>query len=223
MSEDQVYGALLKLIETNKVETGRARITLMPSNLSSSGPWVLEAAQAQSAAPLHDLHRRRAVPPEEGLALTVSPFRVNTHSPLAGLKSVNYLEHVLAWEEAKARNFDDAVTLNERGEIVSTTMANIFWLSGGTLHTPAASSGCLEGTTRGCVIRIAAELSIPVIEGVYDLSRLGDADEIFLTSSGVGVALVTAFDYHRYAIQVGSFSLRIREAFRQLTLESGKR
>ncbi len=137
---------------------------------------------------------------------------------LAGVKSVNYLEQVLAWEEARGRGFDEGVRLNERGEVVSAAMANIFWVIDGTLHTPALSTGALEGTTRACVLELAAGMSVPVVEGVYELAQLADAEEIFLTSAGLGVAPVTTFDFRRYAVAVGSVALRLREAFRQLTL-----
>ena len=139
-------------------------------------------------------------------------------SPIAGIKSVNYLEHALCWEEARARDFDESVVLNERGEVVSATMANLFWVIDGTLHTPSLSTGAISGVTRARVLGLANELSIPHVEGVYELSHLSDADEIFLTSSGLGVAIVTTFDFHRYTVPVGSVALRLHEAFRQLTL-----
>ncbi|HEX9918483.1 MAG TPA: aminotransferase class IV, partial [Pyrinomonadaceae bacterium] len=156
--------------------------------------------------------------PEEGLSLTLSPYRLNTLSPLTGVKSVNYLEHVIAWEEAHARDFHEAVVLNERGEIASATMANIFWVTRGTIHTPAIATGALSGTTRACVIALAEELAFPLVEGMYDTSHLSDADEIFLTSAAHGVGLVTTYDFHRYAVAAGSVAVRLREAFRQLTL-----
>jgi branched-chain amino acid aminotransferase len=56
--------------------------------------------------------------PPAGMSLAVSPYRLNTLSPLSGIRSLNYLEQVLSWEEAQARDFDEAVMLNERGEIV---------------------------------------------------------------------------------------------------------
>jgi branched-subunit amino acid aminotransferase/4-amino-4-deoxychorismate lyase len=68
------------------------------------------------------------------------------------------------------------------------------------------------------VIALAAELSVHLVEGVYDLPDLGDAVDIFLTSAGQGVGIVTTFDFHRYTVPVVSVALRIREAFRQLTL-----
>ena len=97
-------------------------------------------------------------------------------------------------------------------------MANIFWVKNGTLHTPPLATGAVSGTTRAEVIALAGELSVPFVENVTELAHLADADEIFLTSAGLGVAIVTTFDFHRYNVPVGSVALRLREAFRQLTL-----
>jgi branched-subunit amino acid aminotransferase/4-amino-4-deoxychorismate lyase len=215
--ETSVRDLLAHLIEANKVKNGRARVTLLAT--TEHGVWKVKGLESRKTDLLIMTGDPRAVN-EDGLALTVSPYRANTLSPLTGIKSVNYLEHILAWEEARARDFNEAVTLNERGEVVSATMANIFWVTQGTIHTPALVTGALAGTTRARVSQLAGELSIPLVEGVYDLSDLGDADEIFLTSAGQGVAIVTTFDFRRYTVPVGSIALRLREAFRQLTLEA---
>ena len=89
--------------------------------------------------------------------------------------------------------------LNERGEIVSATTANLFWARNGTLHTPTLSTGAFAGITRECVIDIAGKHFIPVLEGIYEMTDLTEADEIFLTSSSLGVAAVTTFDFRRYS------------------------
>ena len=70
-------------------------------------------------------------------------------------------------------------------------MANLFWVTEGVLHTPALSTGALDGTTRACVIALAHELSMPLVEGVYELSHLSDADEIFLTSTSLCICPVS--------------------------------
>ena len=215
--EEGVSADLARLIEANRVRDGRARITLFGS--AARDVWKLKGGVTRKTEMLIMTGDVRVIG-EEGLALTVSPYRINTHSPLVGVKSVNYLHHLMSWEEAQARDFDEAVTLNERGEVTSATMANIFWATDGTIHTPALSTGALAGTTRARVIALANELSVPHVEGVYELSQLGDADEIFLTSAGLGVAIVTTFDFHRYTVAVGSVALRLREAFRQLTLRA---
>ncbi len=217
LDEASVHAHLLRLIEANQVRDGRARITLLSN--TGSGIWELEEDREHQTNLLimtGEAHREAA----EGLALTVSPHRINTHSPLTGIKSVNYLENILALEEARAREFDEAVRLNERGEIVSATMANLFWVRDGKIHTPALSTGALAGVTRECVMSLAGELSMPLVEGVYEMAQLSDADEIFLTSAGMGVGIVTTFDFHRYTVPVGSLALHLHEAFRQLTLQT---
>jgi branched-subunit amino acid aminotransferase/4-amino-4-deoxychorismate lyase len=123
---------------------------------------------------------------------------------------------VLSWEEAQSRDFDEAVVLNERGEIVSATTANLFWAKNGTLHTPALSTGALAGITRECVIELANQRFIPLLEGSYEMQDLTEADEIFLTSSSLGVAPVTTFDFRRYSSE-GRITTTIVHAFDQLS------
>jgi 4-amino-4-deoxychorismate lyase len=220
VDEGKTAKLLARLIEQNNVENGRARVTLLAN--SSSGTWQLDADVPRKTNLLimtGDTHKAAF---EEGLAVTLSPFRVNSNSALVGIKSVNYLENILAREEARARNFDEAVRVNERGDIVSATMANIFWVKDGTIHTPAIATGALPGITRAHVITLAEELSIPIVEGVYEVADLSEADEIFLTSAGLGVGIVTTFDFHHYTVPVGNIALRLHEAFRQVTLTSDK-
>ena len=106
--------------------------------------------------------------------------------------------------------------LNERGEIAAATMANIFWAKGGTVYTPALSTGAVAGITRGTVLKLAEQELIPVIEGVYELGELVEADEIFLTSANFGVAIVTTFDFRQYAVTADNLGARLTKAFRNL-------
>jgi aminodeoxychorismate lyase len=213
-TEKSVGEAVNKLIAVNQVKDGRARVTLLAR---SSGEFWKTKLQTTRKTDLlimtGDPHRVSA----NGLSLAVSPYRVSTFSPLTGIKSLNYLDHVLSKEEARSRDFDEAVVLNERGEIVSATTANIFWAKNGTVHTPTLSTGALAGITRECVIDIANKHFIPLVEGVYEMADLVDADEIFLTSSGIGVAPVTTFDFRRYAIEPESIVNIVRQAFNKLT------
>ena len=211
-TEKNVGEALHKLIAVNQVREGRARVILLAR--SGRDVWKTKTPGAKKT----DLLIMTGEPQKlarTGMSLAVSPFRANTFSPLTGVKSLNYLEHVLAWEEAQSRDFDEAVVLNERGEIVSATTANLFWAKNGTLHTPTLSSGALAGITRECVIDIANKHFIPLLEGIYEMNDLTDADEIFLTSSSLGVAPVTTFDFRRYT--EGPLTTTIAQAYNQLS------
>ena len=210
-TENGVGDALKKLIAVNQVKEGRARVIMLARH--GRDIWKTKVPGPKKTD-LLIITGDPQKPAPAGLSLAVSPYRANTFSPLAGLQSLNYLEHVLSWEEAQSRDFDEAVVLNERGEIVSATTANLFWANNGTLHTPGVSTGALAGITRECVIDIANKHFIPLLEGVYEMPDLTDADEIFLTSSSLGVGPVTTFDFRRYS--EGPLTTTIAEAYRQL-------
>ena len=214
-SEKNVGDALRKLIAVNQVTQGRARVIL----LARSGPdiWKTKTPGTRKTDLIimtGDAHQVAS----GGISLAVSPHRVSTFSPTTGIKSLNYLDHVLSWEEAQRRDFDEAVMLNERGEIVSGTLANIFWSKDGTIHTPALSTGAIAGITRELIVELAAKHFIPLVEGVYEIADLTDADEIFLSSSGLGIAPVHTFDFRRYVVEPGTVVGTLSGAFSKLTI-----
>ena len=215
-TEKGVGDAMKKLIAFNQVKDGRARVIMLAR--SGRDTWRTKPSGGKKTDLLIMTGDPPKVPPN-GSSLAVSPFRINTFSPLTGIKSLNYLANVLAWEEAQSRDFDEAVVLNERGEIASATTANLFWVKDGTVHTPALSTGAMAGVTRECVIDVSSKHFIPLLEGVYEMGDLTDADEIFLTSSALGVAPVTTFDFRRYAIDASSVTAVITQAFARLTRE----
>jgi aminodeoxychorismate lyase len=216
-NERNVGEALGKLIAVNQVKDGRARVILLAR--SGRDVWRTHKESTRKTDLLIMTSEAQKIS-RAGLSLAVSPYRYNTFSPLAGIKSLNYLEQVLAWEEAQAREFDEAVMLNERGEIVSATMANIFWVRDGTIQTPSLSTGTIAGVTREAVIELAAKQFIPVIEGVYELADLTEAEEIFLTSASYGVAPVTTFDFRQYALTPENVSVRLASALKKLASET---
>ena len=217
-NERSVGEALRKLISVNRVGEGRARVILFACG--GRDVWKAKSGSARKTDLLIMTADQEKIR-ESGLTLAVSPYRLNTFSRLAGIKSLNYLDHLLSWEEAHAREFDEAVRLNERGEIVSATMANIFWVKDGKVYTPTLSTGALAGVTRAAVIDLAGKHFIPLLEGVYELADLTEADEIFLTSASLGVAIVTTFDFRQYSVALESIATRLREGLRKLTEQTG--
>lgn len=218
-TEAGVGEALNKLITVNRVSDGRARVILLAR--SGRDFWKTKTPGAKKTDLLIMTGEPQTLPPA-GMTLAVSPYRLNTSSPLAGIRSLNYLEQVLSWEEAQSREFDEAIMLNERGEIAAATTANIFWVKDGTVYTPALSTGAIAGITRGAVLNLAQEHFIPVVEGVYELGDLVEAEEIFLTSANLGVAIVTTFDFRQYSVTKESVAARIRQAFRVLMMPGKK-
>ena len=213
VNERNVGEALRKLVAVNGVQDGRARVILLAR--SGRDVWKPKKEDPRKTDLLILTSEPQKVSPA-GMSLAVSPHRFNTFSPIVGIRTLNYLEQVLSWEEAQEREFDEAVMLNERGEIVSATMANIFWVKEGTLHTPALSTGAIAGITRSAVIELAEKQFIPVIEGVYELADLAEADEIFLTSASLAVAFVNTFDFRQYSLAAGTICSRLSDALKNL-------
>lgn len=183
MNESRIRQDFDSLIEHNDLKAGRARVTIFDETASSF--WSPETEPATSVL----IMTAERNPPSRPFRLTVSPFTTNSKSPLAAIKTCNYLDKHIARAEARDRGFNEAVQTNERGEIVSASMANIFWTKDGKLFTPRLESGCLPGTTREFVIEnFECE---EVDAGIDDLRA---ADEIFLTSAGVGVVAVDEFE-----------------------------
>ena len=173
-------------IEKAGLRRGRARITF--SDESDSGIWCHGGEKKTSISILTG--ERRPLPRE--FSLTVSPHRINTTAPLTGIKSCNYLEHLLAYKEARSRGFDEAIRLNENGDVASACLANVFWLKGQKLYTPSMKTGCIAGTTREFILE---KLDCEEVEA--GIKKLKDAEAIFLTSAGIGVVNVADFDGKR--------------------------
>jgi len=123
--------------------------------------------------------------PTEPAAVVVSSIRRNARSPSARLKSLNYLDNVLARREAEAAGADEAMMLNTAGHVACASAANLFWITEGRLYTPSLACGVLDGIVRDRVIAAA-----PVEEVRANLDTLLKAEAAFLTNSLVGVRMV---------------------------------
>lgn len=131
--------------------------------------------------------------PPKNLRLAISPYRVNSASPLAGVKSCNYLEKVMALDGARRRGFDEAIQLKEHGHITSACMANVFRLKDGSQYTPDLKTGCLAGTIRDYVVE-----NLDRVEIEAGLGRLPGARAIYLTSAGFGIVSVSEFGERKF-------------------------
>lgn len=185
---DTLYGDVFELIKRNAVDDGRVRISLFDGSPSRAWPF----ASNTGTTSLVMTGELRKTP--ELFLLTTSPYCVNSRSPLAGIKSCNYLENLVAMEEAHSRGHHEAIRINERAEVAGGTMANVFWLSNGKLFTPALRTGCLPGTTREFILE-----RFDCREVEAGLEELRAVDAIFLTSAGLGAVQVMRFEEIEFA------------------------
>ena len=121
-------------------------------------------------------------------------IRRNETSPAARLKTLSYLDNVLARAQARAAGADEALLLNTRGELACAAVANLFWIAGGRLYTPALECGVLEGIMRRQVLAAARALGIETVETAAPRAALDDAEALFLTNSLAGVRPVAELD-----------------------------
>jgi branched-chain amino acid aminotransferase/4-amino-4-deoxychorismate lyase len=132
------------------------------------------------------------------VSLATVAVRRNEASPTSRLKTLSYLDQVLARREARGAGADEALMLNTRGELVSAAAANLFWIEGRALFTPALECGVLDGVVRGALIERARAEGFEVREVRAGPEALDQADAAFLTNSLIGVRAVAAVDGRRF-------------------------
>jgi branched-chain amino acid aminotransferase len=167
-------------------------------------------------------------PPEHytnGLSIvTVPTRRVGPAALPPMVKSLNYLNNILAKIEARQAGALEAIMLNDAGFVAECTGDNIFIVHQGRLLTPAAQQGALKGITRETIFSVAQALSLPVEE--HDLTRydLWNADECFLTGTGAEVIPVVKLDGREIGDgKPGPVTNRVLTEFRRRVLVEGTR
>jgi len=186
-------GAVMDTIQANKLSKARIRITISigeggmaPDPSTCKKPTVLILAGHYQPYPEQVY--------QKGFRAVVSSIRRNSQSPLSRLKSANYLESILARQEARGAGVDEALCLNEKGLLAEASMSNVFLVTDGILRTPGQESGILPGITREVVLELASQLSIDTLEGDIRLDELFHAQEAFLTNSLIEVMPLTEID-----------------------------
>src|SRR5262245_56014848 len=132
---------------------------------------------------------------EKGLSIAlVGRRRVSARALDPGAKTGNYMNNLLALHEAEAAGADDAVLLNDAGDVTEGTTSNVYVVSGGRVVTPPLDAGILKGTTRTRVLALCRAGGIAAEERRLAPDALVAADEVFLSSSVRGVIPVTRID-----------------------------
>jgi branched-chain amino acid aminotransferase len=152
--------------------------------------------------------------------VTASTIRNHSAALSPRIKSLNYLNNIMAKIEGLQAGCVEALMLNAKGEVAECTGDNIFIVRKGVLITPPIDAGILEGITRDAVIEIAKELKIPVQETPFVRHDIFIADECFLTGSAAEVIPVVKLDSRVIGDgKPGPITKKITERFVQLTRE----
>lgn len=160
---------------------------------------------------------------EEGLEIVTVSIRRNYAEAInPRIKSLNYLNNILAKIEGKQAGAEEVLMLNAEGYVVECSGDNIFWIKNEVLVTPPVHMGILEGVTRNSVIDLAREAGMRVEERVFTRHDLYIADEIFLTGTAAEVIPVVKVDQRVIGDgQPGKVTQKLIAAFRQFANNYG--
>jgi branched-chain amino acid aminotransferase len=153
---------------------------------------------------------------EEGIDVAVVDIRRNHPSALdPAIKSCNLLNNILAVRQAQSRGAEEALLLNDRGELAEGASTNLFVVMGGAVRTPPLTAGILAGITRDVLFGLLQDLQLPFREEPILLDALRAADEAFLTSSTREAMPIRTVDGRRVGNgRPGPVTRKIMAAFR---------
>lgn len=161
---------------------------------------------------------------DDGLEIAIVSTRRNLATALSPqIKSLNYLNNILARLEVNRMGVGEGLMLNAEGYIAEATADNIFIVRGGVIDTPAVHCGALPGITRACVIELATGAGIEVRETTLTPYDVYTADECFLTGTGAEVVPVRAIEGRPVGDgKPGPMTKKLLELFKKITRTRGR-
>jgi branched-chain amino acid aminotransferase group I len=211
-------GAVADVIQANKLSEARIRIAVsIGEGATPPDPGTCKKPTVLILADHYKPYPEKVY--QKGFRAIISSIRRNSQSPLSRLKSANYLESILARQEARAAGVDEALCLNEKGLLAEASMSNIFLVTRGMLRTPDQESGILAGITRQTILELSHELGIKTIEQEISLDELSQAEEAFVTNSLIEVMPLTEIDGKPIGPgRPGPLTLRLMASYKKLVL-----
>ncbi|HVU08499.1 MAG TPA: branched-chain-amino-acid transaminase [Verrucomicrobiae bacterium] len=223
MSPGKISEAVLESCRVNKLRDAYIRLVVT----RGVGNLGLNPRSCKKATVFIIAGKIQVYPPElyaRGMEIVTVPTVRNLHSALnPAVKSLNYLNNILAKIEANNAGVEEAVMLNAEGFVSECTADNLFIIKNGEVFTPPLSAGALYGVTRQTVIELAREAGIEVSEPNLTRYDLFNADECFLTGTGAEIMPVIKIDGRVIGTgKPGALTLKLISDYRDLTKTSGE-
>ncbi|WP_161486050.1 aminotransferase class IV [Desulfotomaculum copahuensis] len=184
VAENELDHLVQETIDRNGAATGALRLSLSAGPAGGAGTLLLTIRPL----PYGPAEYRR------GFKACFAAASRNEKSPLVRLKTLNYLENLLARSRARRRGMDEALFLNTAGGLAEGSASNLFLVKNGCLITPDIHQGLLPGITRRAVLELCRELGLPAAERPVHPAELAEAGECFLTNSLLGVMPLVAVE-----------------------------
>jgi branched-chain amino acid aminotransferase len=190
-SFEEVKSAVKMVLEANNLHKQSASLRLTVTR--GKGPRGLVPQRASSG--IFFLAAFPFIPSQKTFyTAKISSIRRNEYSPLSRIKSLCYLDNILAKREAIKAERDEALLLNTKGKLVEASTANVFFLKEGCLYTADPLEGALPGVLRKIVLEMAREISMPVVFRTFFPKEIASLDEAFLTNSLLGIMPLVQID-----------------------------
>jgi branched-chain amino acid aminotransferase len=223
MSHAEVCRATIETIRANKLRDCYVRLVVT----RGVGNLGLNPRSCKKASVIIIAGKIQVYPPElyaRGMDIVTVPTVRSLHSALnPAIKSLNYLNNILAKIEANNAGVEEAVMLNSEGFVAECTADNLFIIKNGALFTPPLYAGALYGVTRGTVMELAEQIGIKVVETNLTRYDLFNADECFLTGTGAEIMPVIKIDGRVIGSgKPGALSKKLIEEYHALTKVSGE-
>lgn len=216
LSADELAQAVAELIAASPLTDGYLRI-IVTRGVGVLGINPTTCKQPSVIIIADQLQMVSDAQREQGVRAIIAATRRLTPDRLdSRIKSLNYLNAILARMEANFAGVEEAILLNDRGCVAEGTADNLFIVSDGILLTPPATEGALAGITRQTVLELAAAHSIPAREAVLTSYDLYNADECFLTGTGAKLIPVREIDGRKIAACPGAIYQQLAAAFAAL-------
>jgi len=221
-SREELSAAHVEACRRNGVANGYIRTVIT----RGAGDLGLSPRNCSKPSLIIIADKIKLYPPEvytNGIKLITVPTRRLSVAALPPMvKSLNYLNNILAKIEALNCGFDECLLLNDQGNVAECSGDNIFIVHKGKLITPTESSSLLMGITRAATIEAAHELGIPVVETTLTRYDIWNADEAFLTGSAAEVIPVVELDGRKIgAGKCGEITAKLLELFRKKVRTDG--
>lgn len=149
--------------------------------------------------------------PKADFSALIATTRKNEHTIAARIKSISYLDNILAKQEAMNQGYDEAILLNTASNVADGAITNIFMVNNDRIYTPPIADGALPGVIRSILLE-ELNAEFPVIKKSISTDELLSADEVFLTNALMGIQSVSQINNTKY--QVFSTSLAISDKLR---------
>jgi branched-chain amino acid aminotransferase len=218
LTREQMMEAITSTVKANNKQNGYIR-PLVTRGAGTLGLDPRKTADPQVVIIVDDISLYPAEVYEHGLELaTVATIRNHPNAVNPRIKSLNYLNNILAKIEAVQAGCLEALMLNHKGEVAECSGDNIFLVKHGVLRTPPLDAGILDGVTRHAVLELAHAADIPVQEMALTRHDVYTADECFLTGTAAEVIPVVKCDERLIGNgKPGPVTKQLLERFHQLT------